>query len=117
MKTHPPGTGASAVFISITSNGDSSKLMSVLALATGALAMPQTSNADIIFTDLSANPPTIAGTNTSSFLIENLPGTARLGFLGATHTNVPQMLTTHSIRAVRRGGYVRIKTDAAGFVA
>src|SRR5579862_781214 len=85
-----------------------SKLMSLLALAAGAVAMPQASNADIIFTDLSANPFSVLGINTSSFLIDNLPGTAQLGFQGHTIINPPMMLTTHSVKASQRGGYVRL---------
>src|SRR5882724_10298112 len=93
-----------------------SRLMSLLAMATGALAMPQASDADIIFTDLSGNPATVSGTNNSTFLIDGLPGTARLGFCGHTILNPGMMLTTHSVRASQRGGYVRLKTDNAGFV-
>ena len=95
---------------------DPSRLMSLLAMATGALAMPQASNADIIFTDLSANPISIFGTTGASFLID-LPGTAQIGFCGHSIVSPPMMLTTHSIRASQKGGYVRLKTDAAGFVA
>src|SRR6266478_4162071 len=112
MKNNPP-----CLAIPSGSRGDPSRLMSLLAMATGALAMPQASNADIIFTDLSANPISIFGSNTSSFLIDTLPGTARVGFCGHSIVSPPMMLTTHSIRASQKGGYVRLKTNAAGFVA
>jgi len=93
-----------------------SRLMSLLAMATGALAMPQATDADVVFTDLSANPITVAGTNNATFLLDTFPGTARLGFCGHTILNPGMMLTTHSVRASQRGGYVRLKTDGAGFV-
>lgn len=93
------------------------RLMSLLAMAGGALAMPQASEADIIFTDLSSNPITLFGTNNASFLISNIPGTARLGFEGRTIVNPGMNLTTHSVRASQQAGYVRLKTDGAGFVA
>ena len=96
---------------------DSSRLMSLLAMAAGAIAMPQTSNADIVFTDFAGNPILVFGTNSASFLINTLPGTAQVGFCGHSIVSPPMMLSTHSVRASQRGGYVRLKTDAAGFVA
>src|SRR5258707_14295816 len=107
MKNNRPCLGIA----SDTITGDHSRLMALLAMATGALAMPQASNADIIFTDLSANPISIFGSNTSSFLIDTLPGTARVGFCGHSIVSPPMMLTTHSIRASQNGGDVRLKTD------
>src|SRR5437016_3993648 len=99
---------------------DSSRLMSLLAMAAGAIAMPQTSNADIVFTDFGGNPILVFGTNGSGFT-NSLPGTARIGFCGHTNhktiVSPPMVLTTHSVRASKRAGYVRLKTDAAGFVA
>src|SRR5207249_11763580 len=67
---------------------DSSKLVSLLALAAGAVAMPQTSNADIIFTDLGTNAVTIGPNDIQPFTITNLPGVARLGFLFRTRPTV-----------------------------
>src|SRR5437867_3261415 len=81
---------------------ESTRLISLLAMATGAIAMPQTSNADIIFTDLSANPISIFGTNGSTFLINNLPGTAQLGFCGHTIVSPPMTLATHLIQASQK---------------
>jgi hypothetical protein len=115
MKTKPPGSHLTDV--SISRSADSPKLLSLFALAAGTLAMPQTSHGDIIVTDLSQNPASIMGTLTSSFLIDNLPGTAVMGFQGRTQMNPAMMMTTHSVRASQRAGYVRFKTDAAGFVA
>src|SRR5437868_14550911 len=96
--------------------GEPTRLMSLLAMATGAIAMPQTSNADIVFTDFGGNPILVFGTNSASFLINTLPGTARIGFCGHSIVSPPMMLSTHSVRASQKYGYVRLKTDAAGFV-
>ena len=114
MKTKPQGSHLTDV--SISKSPDSPKLLSLLALAAGTLAMPQTSKGEIILTDLSQSPATVMGTLTSSFLIDNLPGTARMGFQGRTQMNPAMMMTTHSVRVSQRAGYVRFKTDAASFV-
>jgi len=42
--------------------------------------MPQTSKADVVFTDLGLDFVTVGPVGTNSFLIDNLPGTARIGF-------------------------------------
>lgn len=65
--------------------GDSAKLVSLLALASGAVAMPQTSHADIIFTDLSSHPVTVGFLSgaTNSFTV-SLPGTDHFGFKATT---------------------------------
>src|SRR5262245_42207930 len=106
MKTKPqPGSQLNDA--SVSKNADSPKLLSLFALAAGTLAMPQTSHGDVIVTDLSQNPTSIMGTMTSSFLIDNLPGTARVGFQGRTQMNPAMMMTTHSVRASQRAGYVR----------
>jgi len=85
---------------------DSAKLLSLLALATGAVAMPQTSNADIIFTDLSANPVNIGPATNHNFVINTLPGSAQIGF----HTRVAG--TYHLLTGRQEAGYVRLKTAA-----
>jgi len=110
MKSDPyqPGPLTAVSF----SAEDSSKLISVLALAAGALAMPQTSNADIIFTDLGTNGVTVTGVTNSSFLIDNLPGTARLGLQGGTLTD-PTKGVIHRVLASQRAGYVRLRTESA----
>jgi hypothetical protein len=93
--------------------GDSAKLLSLLALATGAVAMPQTSNADIIFTDLSANPVHVgpsAGAN-GSYVINNFPGTAQIGF--HTHKRATNNTSQRSITGRQEGGYVRLQTLAS----
>jgi hypothetical protein len=83
-----------------------SKLVSLLALATGAVAMPQSSQADIIFTDLSSNPAQVGYLFNQSFVITNLPGTAQFGF--SRHS------VGSSFRAVTVGatfGYVKVKAN------
>src|SRR4051794_206688 len=87
---------------------DYSKLISLLALATGAVAMPQTGNADVIFTDLSANPPQVGPLTSPSFIINNLPGTAQIAF----NTRTAQTVVTSSRWVVvgQNAGYVRFKT-------
>jgi hypothetical protein len=69
---------SSSTATSAPRNGESSKLVSLLALATGAVAIPQTGNADIIYTDLSSSPVTTGYGN--SYTISTLPGTATLTF-------------------------------------
>jgi hypothetical protein len=102
--------------ISVThSKADSAKLLSLLALASGAVAMPQTSNADIVFVDLSANPPHVGPMSGSSYVINTFPGDAQLGF----HTSHRGgSMTSSSQRLVKGGqdaGYVRIKTAVSLF--
>ena len=96
-------------------DGDSSKLMSLLALATGALAMPQTSNADVIFVDLSTNNVSVSASGNTSFVITNLPGLptggAQLGFQAHTKMNVGT--TSRWITAGQKAGYVRIKSASS----
>ena len=81
--------------------------------------MPQTSQADIIVTDLSSHPATVVGNTNSSFLIDNLPGLgagqAQLRFQGDARATRPA--TSHSVRASRVGsGFLRLATDKQGFV-
>lgn len=60
-------------------HNDSAKLVSLLALAAGAVAMPQTSVADIIYTDLGGSPATVGLGGGSDYLV-NIPGTAVFKF-------------------------------------
>ena len=61
-------------------HNDSAKLVSLLALAAGAVAMPQTGFADIIYTDLGASPATVGfGAGSAEYLV-NTPGTAVFKF-------------------------------------
>src|SRR5262245_7289417 len=88
--------------------GNSSKLVSLLALAAGAVAIPQTGNADIIYTDLSSNPVLVGfspGYSGGTYIFTNLPGNVLVGF--ATHSNV--VYTYYGI-----GGLKTYRTVAAG---
>ncbi len=100
---------------------DASKLMSLLALAAGAVAMPQISNADVIFTDLSSSPVNVGPLADLSYLL-NLPGTHQ--FAVKTHAFVLATTlarTGHLIVAGQQGGgagvYVNLKTDGNSFAA
>src|SRR5262245_50745987 len=107
MKVRPTNSDTSAW------NGSydhSSKLVSLLALAAGSLAMPQSSNADAIVTDLGTNFVTVGPNNTTSFLLDQLPGTARLGF------DFVQNGTVRAVSALQKAGYVRLKTGGTSFV-
>jgi hypothetical protein len=72
------------------------KLVSLLALASGAAAMPQNTLADIIYTDLNLNPQTVGfGPGSAAFLFD-LPGDATFGFLRTqtfTYTQPAELLT------------------------
>jgi PEP-CTERM putative exosortase interaction domain len=96
------------------SNGDSAKLLSLLALATGAVAMPQTSNADIIYTDLTANPIHVGPAANANYVINNLPGTAQIGF--HTHHRSTFVSSSRFVTGKQQAGYVRIRTNASFFV-
>ena len=59
---------------------DSTKLASLLALAAGAIAMPQTSNADIVYVDLNSAPAEVGFLGGTSFFDLTLPGSAGFRF-------------------------------------
>jgi hypothetical protein len=103
--------------------GESAKLASLLALAAGAIAMPQTSNADIVITDMSGNPARVGFLSGPSFTITNLPGTAQMQFKFAQAKTGTSSVRGVLASQVGVGAYVRIKTNAyivvhvpAGFV-
>lgn len=58
---------------------DSTKLTSLLALAAGAVALPQTGHADIIYHNLNSTPSVVGPAGADSFFFD-LPGTATFGF-------------------------------------
>ncbi len=70
-------------------NSAETKLVSLLALAAGAVALPQASQADIIFTDLSSSPVSVGFAGTDS-LFFNVPGTANMGFQRAEFSTYTQ---------------------------
>ena len=81
------------------------KLVSLLALATGAVVMPQTGSADIIYTDLSSG--VLVGYDAGgidSFLFTGLPGAVKFG-LGRHQTILSNTLVslTYKYRTVFAG--------------
>lgn len=64
------------------SQTDTAKLVSLLALATGAAALPQTGHADIIYTDISSSPVVVgyAGSASHEFNLAGLPSGLQVGF-------------------------------------
>ena len=63
----------------VARKSDSAKLVSLLALATGAVAMPQSASADIIYTDLTSSPVTVGANGVNSFSL-SFPGQVQFGF-------------------------------------
>jgi hypothetical protein len=63
----------------VARKSDPAKLVSLLALATGAVAMPQSASADIIYTDLTSSPVTVGANGVSSFSL-SFPGQVQFGF-------------------------------------
>src|SRR6516225_7854774 len=86
---------------------DSSKLVSLLALAAGAVAMPETGNANIVYNDLSGNPGMVNFLNPAYGIA--LPGGALLGFQELRIGTNP-VTSTRKISVGQAGGYVRLKT-------
>jgi hypothetical protein len=82
---------------------DSTKLASLLALAAGTVAMPQTSNADIIYTDLSSNPAQVGFLGGGAmFMLDQLPSSVVFGFqrFERTVTTTSPFTTTRLYRTV-----------------
>lgn len=98
------------------------KLAALLALAAGAAAMPQTGQADIIYTDISSSPGHVGFAADAIFKF-SVPGTAQVGFaryLGKAYTS-PGSLTVN-IRSVVAGqvglgAEAGVRGFANGFVA
>jgi hypothetical protein len=88
---------------------DSSKLVSLLALAAGAVVMPETGNAGIVYNDLSSNPVTVGGT--TSFMLP-LPGNAGFVFQ-AQRSGAYSVTSSRRLVAGQAAGYVRLKTHSA----
>jgi hypothetical protein len=81
---------------------DSTKLGSLLALAAGVIAIPQTGSADIIYTDLSLNPEKVGYTSPNAFYLLDLPGSVVFGFI-RTQTYLSTTLGTLNFRTVIAG--------------
>jgi hypothetical protein len=102
MKTEITTT---SVTIPCASGDTTTKLGSLLALAAGAIAIPQTGHADIIYTDLSSNPQSVGYTSPNAFFLLNLPGSVQFGFIRSefsTSTTFP-ITTTVRFRSVLAG--------------
>jgi hypothetical protein len=79
---------------------DATKLAALLGLAAGAVALPQTGQADIIYTDLSSSPVSLNYSSAPFWF--SVPGTAQVGFFGAvqTVTTTPTSVLTYQYRMV-----------------
>src|SRR5438045_9263014 len=88
-------------------NTESSKLVSLLALAAGAVGIPQTGSADVIFTNATG---AVGGGFATSFLTDALPGLARLGFCYYRFGR-DTMTSSRSVRAKGRL-YVQVKPSS-----
>jgi hypothetical protein len=94
-----------------TGSDHSPKLVSLLALAAGTLAMPQSGHADVIVTDLTTNFVTVGPNGSASFILDNLPGTARLGL--EAHEQMTVISSSRVVSAAQKAGYVRLKTHSS----
>lgn len=101
---------------------DTAKLVSLLALATGAVAMPQTGQADIIYTDLTGGPGQVGWAAADQFLF-TMPGAASFGFARqqrVTYTSPGSLdINYRTVLAGDRGGAspAGIRANANGLVA
>jgi hypothetical protein len=92
-------------------NNDSTKIVSLLALAAGAIAMPQTGCADIIYTDLGASPATVGYGSGSAEYQVNLPGTALFKFVRQQSTVTTTFVSlTKRYRSVIAGDFGPVTT-------
>ena len=108
MKTNKTPLTSTALPVGL--NHDHSKLVSLLALAAGAAAMPQTSQADIIYTESGAvvSWNNVRNFNTGFSATGLLPGDVQLGF--AAHKQGAYPYSTRWVTGGKRGsGYLQIK--------
>ena len=85
------------------SSANTTKLASLLTLAAGAITLPQTSNADIIYTDLNASPQRVGYSGGASPLFQlTLPGSVQFGFFRYQYS-VSTTLGTINFRTVLAG--------------
>jgi hypothetical protein len=91
-------TLSSSTALTVEIQNPHSKLVSLLALAAGAAAMPQTSNADIIYTESGATVAwnSVRAFNTGFSTAGALPGNVQLGF-NAFRTGFPYVSSTRWI--------------------
>jgi hypothetical protein len=118
-------TTADTLTVSPANSADSAKLVSLLALATGAMALPQTSNADIIYRDLNSTPVVVGFGfgGASSYVFNDLPGAVQFGFErfeSTTYTSTfSATFTYRTVIAGQVGGSVLagVRGLAGGFAA
>jgi hypothetical protein len=96
-----------------TDSIESQQLLSLLALAAGAVMIPQTGEADVIYTNL-VPPEAIGPGLTGHFVIDNLPGGAKIGFYTHTKTASFGLTTTRWITVGQVAGYVNLKFQNFG---
>jgi hypothetical protein len=109
MKTNKTPLTSTALPVGL--NHDHSKLVSLLALAAGAAAMPQASQADIIYTESGAvvSWNNVRNFNTGFSATGLLPGNVQLGF-NAQRSGVPYYSEYRFITGGKRGnGYLQLK--------
>jgi hypothetical protein len=104
MASTAPGSAPGA-----QNKAETSKLISLLALAAGAATIPQTGIADIIYTP---GGETVSFDTSHFFTIMNLPGNAQIGFTahaGGTFSSI------RSVTMGKRGsGYINMKVALLG---
>jgi hypothetical protein len=98
----------------VARKSDPAKLVSLLALATGAVAMPQSASADIIYTDLTSSPVTVGANGVSSFSL-SFPGQVQFGFQGRHGTN--GVTYYRSVVVGKLGGAVSASVQGIGGLA
>lgn len=99
---------------------ETTRLVSLLTLAAGAVALPQNTQADIIYENLTSSPVTIGyGGGVDTFLF-NLPGNASFGFERRQTSNSTTLFTINyrTVLAGDRGGVspAGIRGGGNGFV-
>jgi len=101
------------------SSTNTTKLASLLTLAAGAIAIPQTSNADIIFTDLSSNPQGVGYTSANAVFPLDLPGSVQFGFFRYQYSTSTTFgtLNFRSVIAGRLGAGANAGLQVAGGLA
>jgi len=112
---------SSSAGVPLEKRGDQTKLVSLLALATGAVVIPQTGRADIFYTDLSSSPVTVSPSGINSYTF-SLPGGAQFGFTayqaqrGTSSSGIRQFYY-RTILAGQQGGSISagIQTNGNSF--
>ena len=94
----------------IEKSANPGKLVSLLALATGAIAMPQSGSANVIVTDLTGNPATVSGTG--SYPLTGLPSGVNFGFQGRVRSSGGTYY--RSVIAGKMGGTASVEIQGSG---